>query len=142
MRFLISRYLLFALVSVLISSCKKYPDGPGISFRSKTSRIGATWYLEQYFLNDVDETDPYYALYGQYYWMTISRSGAYQIYGNFPENGACHFSNKHKIFVFQPFGSLSVERNCTILRLEYKSFWFKYVQSNGDVEEFHYKCYR
>ena len=37
-------------------SCKKYQDGPMISFRSKTERVANTWSFQEYMLNNVNVT--------------------------------------------------------------------------------------
>ncbi len=52
--------LLVAAVVVLFnfSSCKKYPDGPSFSLRSKTDRLTGTWKIVDgdNYNNDVDIT--------------------------------------------------------------------------------------
>jgi hypothetical protein len=46
--------LLFFLVALCFSDCKKYPDGPWFSFRSKDARIIGNWTVESYLINNVD----------------------------------------------------------------------------------------
>ena len=40
----------------IFSGCKKYKDGPLISFRSKTERISNTWKFQKYIVNGIDST--------------------------------------------------------------------------------------
>lgn len=49
--------------------CKKYPDGPAISLRSKTSRISGEWDVEYFSINGYDSTSYLKSLpfYGKYY---------------------------------------------------------------------------
>lgn len=45
---------LFFLSSLIIFSCKKYPDGPAFSFRSPSQRIIGAWNLKAYLINGND----------------------------------------------------------------------------------------
>jgi hypothetical protein len=129
--------IVLCVIASFFSECKKYPDGPDFSFRSKSSRISATWYIDQYLLNGTDQT----ATYTTIYMLTIQKNGSYQEDGNLPDEGACQFGDKHKNLYMQ--SSLSgLTTQYSIQRLEYKSMWLKHIKSNGDVEEFHYKAYR
>lgn len=38
---------IFVLLAICTSSCKKYPEGPGISLRSKTKRLVNKWTIEE-----------------------------------------------------------------------------------------------
>ncbi len=44
---------------LLLSGCKKYPEGPLISFRSKTERVSNTWKFSNCKINGVDATSDY-----------------------------------------------------------------------------------
>lgn len=56
--------LSLAIVSMLIvTGCRKYPDGPTISFIPKMNRISQNWVVDQIYRNDIEETDQY-DLYG------------------------------------------------------------------------------
>jgi len=48
--------LLFVFCASFFTGCKKYYDGPLISFRSKEKRLINTWHLESYLINNVDKT--------------------------------------------------------------------------------------
>lgn len=45
---LFTRLSILTLSIALLFSCKKYEEGPGISFRSKKERIANTWIIEKY----------------------------------------------------------------------------------------------
>ncbi len=47
-------FSLLLLGSILVSSCKKYDDGPSISFRSKISRLFGYWKMEKWIENNVE----------------------------------------------------------------------------------------
>ena len=45
--------------TVLLSACKKYKEGPLISFRSSLNRIEGTWKVDKLYINDIDSTNEY-----------------------------------------------------------------------------------
>jgi hypothetical protein len=49
------------LLSVILMStgCRKYPDGPTISFIPKVNRIAQNWTVDQIYRNDIEETTLY-----------------------------------------------------------------------------------
>ncbi len=52
---LFKRIGILAFVGLLsFSACKKYEDGPGLSFRSKATRIANTWKYKSYVVNGVE----------------------------------------------------------------------------------------
>ncbi len=48
-------FLLFLLASVLFT-CKKYPEGPRISLRTKVQRLEGRWVVEKYLIDGADST--------------------------------------------------------------------------------------
>ncbi|MDX2247440.1 MAG: hypothetical protein SF052_11720 [Bacteroidia bacterium] len=63
-------WVLLLTLSTILSSCRKYEDGPTISFLTKQSRVANDWRAAAVFRNDIDETTdfPVYA-------MTFSKAG-------------------------------------------------------------------
>jgi hypothetical protein len=60
--------LLVASALILTGSCKKYPDGPLLSLRTKAHRIEGTWDVEYFSINGYDSTSylkskRFYAMY-------------------------------------------------------------------------------
>lgn len=134
--------VMFSFAAIFLSECKKYPDGPKFSFRSRATRIASTWYVESYFLNGHDSTTSHMNFVGDMYSLTISKNGSYQEYGNFPDEGACQFGDKHENFYRQSYAIGGQMEKYGILRLEFRSMWLKHSKPNGDVEEIHYVAYR
>ncbi len=61
---------LLVMAMVTVSSCRKYEEGPGISFVSKKGRVSNEWAFASAIENDVDVTDDYRGAV-----LTLSRSG-------------------------------------------------------------------
>ncbi|MBN4071232.1 hypothetical protein JYT72_01855 [Crocinitomix catalasitica] len=53
--------LVSTLLTLIVVSCKKYDEGPAISFLSKKSRVANTWVFESYTIDGVDSTAFYAA---------------------------------------------------------------------------------
>ena len=55
------KFLVFIFTTSILffSQCKKYPEGPSFSLRTKTERISNTWKLNQLIVNNVDSTAQY-----------------------------------------------------------------------------------
>ena len=51
-------FVLFCIITsaLLLTECKKYPEGPSISFRTKKARIINSWKVSKYLENNVDLT--------------------------------------------------------------------------------------
>ena len=47
------------LITVIFSACKKYPDGPLISFRSKLNRIEGKWNVDKFYVDGIDSTESF-----------------------------------------------------------------------------------
>lgn len=47
------------LLLPMFSGCRKYPEGPSISFRSKAERVANNWRANFVFRNNIDETVRY-----------------------------------------------------------------------------------
>ena len=47
---------LLLIITAISTGCKKFKDGPLISFRSVKSRIEGTWKVDKFYINDVDST--------------------------------------------------------------------------------------
>lgn len=62
--------VLLLSITILFSSCGKYPDGPSFSLSSKTSRISNAWTAVSVFRNDIDETEKF-AVYA----MALTKGG-------------------------------------------------------------------
>lgn len=52
----ISIFIISTLLVILFNSCKKYDEGPLISFRSKAKRLYGSWDISKAMVNDIDST--------------------------------------------------------------------------------------
>ncbi|HTA61922.1 MAG TPA: hypothetical protein VK835_05680 [Bacteroidia bacterium] len=115
----------------LVQGCKKYPDGPLISFRSRAERVANTWRVDNYQKNGTDYTS---LMAG--YTETYTRDGGYSYsWGNVSGTGVWMFQNSDKEIALT---GLKNQENHTlvVLKLEEKEFWYYYISGN-DRHEFH-----
>jgi hypothetical protein len=126
--------ILILLVGIMIpslQSCKKYPDGPALSFRSRTARVANTWKVDNYKLNGTDYTSLVVG-----YVETYSKDGAYSYsWGNLAGTGKWEFQNKDTEIRITGISHQS-SQTLYILKLEEKQFWYYYMDGN-DRKEFH-----
>lgn len=113
---------------VLVESCKKYPDGPMLSLRTRTERVANVWKVEKLTKNGVDVTAR--ALDKTY---EFKKDGSFiYISGSDVKTGTWAFINKDEqldIKISDPF-------KWNILRLKEKEMWC--VENDGsDVMEYH-----
>lgn len=126
--------LLFVFAGFAITTfegCKKYPEGPAFSLRTRTQRVANTWKVENYKVNGNDYT----SLVADYT-ETFSKDGNYSYsWGNFSGTGTWNFENKDKEIQLNGISNQSSYR-MIILKLEEKTFWYYYMDGN-DRKEFH-----
>lgn len=96
---------------LFLSSCKKYPDGPLLSLRTRTHRLVGTWEVESYIVYGIDSTG---------YLKSSSFYGTYQIEPE--ENGI-------GIFV-SPYGGEDVTWESR--RLKEKELWLKTIYNGKE----------
>jgi len=118
----------FAMIYTF-QSCKKYPDGPLISFRSRTERVSNTWKVENYKVNGNDFTSLVSS-----YTETFSKNGAYSYsWGILNGSGIWSFQNHDNEIKLSGSDSQS-SRTLFILKLEEKSFWYYYMDGSDKHE--------
>ena len=125
-------FLLF-LSFILLQSCKKYPNGPILSLRSREVRIEGNWSCEKVLVNSQEST-PFYSKYSYNYGAD----------GSFSENNG--FNNLTGTWALtSDDDSLIVKINTTqalhrfkILRLRNKSMWLL-EDRNTSTYEWHLK---
>jgi len=132
--------LLFFLVVFCITDCKKYPEGPRISLRTKKIRIQGVWYTELFLVNGEDSTANYIIPYVNCGCYNIGPKG-YSIYkiGSQGRDGSWDFSNNKNNIVFynnngQGLPPLFVgdKVEWVIQRLTDKQFWLKRNDNNKE----------
>ncbi|MCB0431427.1 MAG: hypothetical protein H6585_10310 [Flavobacteriales bacterium] len=133
-------FVLAALASVcILSSCKKFEEGPAFSFRSIKSRLHGEWKIESYSVNGTDQTSTFVSAQGANFMLEIEKDGTYRTEGNFADSGTWELGEDKDDIRFKSSGSSS-EMSFRILRLTNKEFWAKQTQSNSDVWEYKYKA--
>jgi hypothetical protein len=114
-----------------IESCKKYPEGPALSLRSRKQRVANTWKVENYKVNGTDYT----SLVADYI-ETYSKDGNYSYsWGSLAGTGTWAFTNNDSEIQLTGISNQSNYR-LIILKLEEKEFWYYYMDGN-DRKEFH-----
>lgn len=139
-----------ALVILSLFSCKKYPDGPLLSLKSKEKRIMRTWVLDKYYRNGSDETGTIHITsltetfsnnkaYSRSY---TDKNGKLQI-----DDGQWSFDSKKETVDLSGPSSIDLSPNTSsvsssrlyIQRLTSEEFWYSY-DNGGDTHEFHMKA--
>ncbi len=132
--------VLMGLVMVLGLSqgCRKYNDGPAVSFRSRTERVSNEWRVDRYIRNGSDETQSFKNGSNNYQ-ETYTKNGAYSYsYTDFLDinhsnSGQWQFqNNENEIIRFGMSGKDS--EILTILRLTEDEFWYWVMESGDKVE--------
>jgi hypothetical protein len=136
--------------SVILTSCKKYPEGPSLSLRTKSARLSNSWKIQSYKFNNIDSTTFVKSYLLNNYLLTINKQGSYSMQYNvvlgflsipFNEAGKWAFSNNKKNVIFTKESgntpaSVGSNSNWEILRLKESELWAKYTLNN-DVTEVH-----
>ena len=129
--------LLIILISILfissnlITSCKKYVDGPAFSLLTKKARLTGNWTLQTYTYNGNDLT----ALFGGNFKMNIKKDGTYQTtIGTASDEGKWKFGEDKDDVYFDSNTAGVAEEAYRILRLKNKELWLRQTASNGDEE--------
>jgi hypothetical protein len=123
--------LLSAILLGGFNSCKKYPDGPALSLRSRTARVANTWKVDNYKVNGTDYTSLVSG-----YTETYTKDGNYSYsWGNVAGTGTWMFQNDDAEIRITGIANQS-DVTLVILKLEEKEFWYYYMDGN-DKKEFH-----
>lgn len=127
-------YFLLLLLPLLFTGCKKYVEGPTLSFKSKTARVVNNWKLSQLIVNGKDETANFTGFEAHFY-----DNGTYEFYLGalkIEEGNWVFSSNKENLvlsgedILHNPF-SYELE----IVRLKEKEFWCK-KDEGGNITEY------
>ncbi|MDP2387812.1 MAG: hypothetical protein Q8M29_15675 [Bacteroidota bacterium] len=127
----ISVILLGAIIMLGLQSCKKYPEGPVISLRTKTERVANTWKVDNYKINSSD-----YTSFLSDYDETFTKEGDYSYsWGSLDGTGKWAFQNNKEQIKLTGVDN-QASHDLIILKLEEKSFWYYYMDGN-DKHELH-----
>lgn len=135
---------------ILFEGCKKYPEGPAISLRSKKERVANTWKIDAVMSGGVDSTVFFTGFFNDYT-LSFSKSGSYTIFYNqvrhfglFPvtESGDWSFSSGKEDLTITPkqtsYGALPQPSTLQILKLYEKELWLRSFEGNNLTREYHF----
>jgi len=129
---IISVILLISLTTAVITTaCKKYPEGPAISLRTKSERLANTWKIENYKINGNDYT----SLLSDYKETFIKEGSYYYDWGILDGNGTWAFQNSNKEIQLTGNDHQS-NRTFFILQLREETLWYYYIH-NDEKHELH-----
>ena len=127
----------FAIITVLLLSlfsCKKYPEGPSLTIRSKEGRVDNKWKIDKWIIGGVDSV-MYYAAEGTF--IELTKDGKVtatqiQAYGGqtltTTYTGEWQFSdNKEELawIITDNWGNPADTSVFNILKLKHKEFWIE-----------------
>jgi hypothetical protein len=121
------------ILSVSVTSCKKYEEGPAISLLSKKARLTGDWQLESISVNGVDFTEDYKNAVGANFEWDIEKDGSYRIRGIAEDTGKWKLGEDKDDVYFTSDKAGSKEESFRILKLKSKSLWLRQTAPNGDV---------
>jgi len=131
--------LLIIAIGIITTGCRKYPDGPDLSFRSKKQRLFGYWNMEKWIQNNVEDSAQLayqrkfgFAKDGTYYFSLTDPTIGTVI--NF--NGTWEFRDRKEQLVLgldDPLNGMQYEV-WDILRLTSKELWLENVSSGNIVE--------
>jgi hypothetical protein len=135
---------ILTFVIIFLFSCKKYEDGPGLSFHSKTERIANHWKYEKKYLNE-EETD--LSDEEKNTTLTFDKGGSFvkrvpngSYFTSYDGNWE-FIEKKEKIkthISYSYFGNPATEEiSWEILKLKEKELWLAYTNTNDDRTEIH-----
>ena len=129
----ISTFVILIAVLVIATNmgCKKYPEGPMISFHSRAERVANTWKVDNYKINGSDYT----SLVAGYTEMYTKEGNYSYSWGGVNGTGTWVFQNKDSEIRITGTSNQS-DYTLVILKLEEKQFWYYYMDGK-DKKEFH-----
>jgi hypothetical protein len=139
----IASILFFAFAMLVsITSCRKYEEGPNVSFRTKKARITNNWKYESAQVDGVEVSlDPYYAKQKHYFYrdgkyiQTIIDPVTLEA-RNLQGNWVLYYNDrKIAITVKIPPANLDSTTNYNILKLFEKQMW---LRTTDNAREYHF----
>lgn len=133
--------LLLCICLTGFNSCKKYPDGPEFSLRTKKARLTGTWQLDKVLVNNADQTT-LFLLYNPGYTVDIKKDETYTVITNNGsiEEGKWEFTNSKEHVRTTSTATVATVTDHRILKLENKALWLKSIDVTGNTVELHLKA--
>ena len=119
----------------VLTGCKKYPEGPALSLRSRAARLENTWKVVSVTLNGQDITSQFSAI---NYTETYDKEGNYS-YNSALDSGSGKWEFQNDDLEIRRSGvSGQSSMDLIILKLKSNEFWYK-ILDGSDVYEFHFE---
>lgn len=132
--------LFFIGLTLFLSACNKYPEGPSFSLKSKTERVANAWKVDKYLENNVDKTKDFNYSFPEYvirltkkkeYFITSKAGNSLEIYG------AWGFSSDKEYLVLNELRPQNKATTLKILKLYEKEMWLRDLDAYGKTIEYH-----
>ena len=140
MRKILSLVILLAIVAVSFNSCRKYEEGPNISFRSKEARVTNNWRIESAIVNGTEEANnpkwekqKHYFYRNKSYNITVidpvtleleNLNGSWELYDN---------GKKLSISIKNFSGNVDSVADYNIIKLFDKQFWIRKIDNSVEL---------
>ena len=139
MKKIIKISLVILVLFSVSTSCKKYTEGPMISFRSKKARVSGDWKIEQMTVNGSDVTSTFQTLVGADYVLDIEKDGKYHVHGLASDEGTWKLGEDGDDIYMMSSKTGALEQSLRILKLKNKELWLRQTAYNGDITIVHYE---
>jgi hypothetical protein len=130
--------MILAGMILLSTSCKKYEDGPSISFLSKKSRICGIWKIESVYYNGINITQQNSYFYSSsIYEFDIDKNFVYSFptcQGSFQLIEGNWELDSQKESITMKSESGAVLKEMKILRLKAKEMWVMETNGRDEIE--------
>ncbi len=115
--------VLIVLISIIIDSCKKYDEGPTISFNTKRGRLTNTWNMNKFMIDNHDITST-----SELIQIMFDRKKNFTqtFRSDSTVSGTWAWSNK-KEFLILTFPN-GINLQWKIVRLTHKELWVTFIQ--------------
>ena len=132
---------LSTILILVVSACKKYPDGPTFTLLTKRNRLENSWVIQQVLENGLDKTTDYKNVYKDYN-LIIDKKGpcsaSWSTLGfAFAESASWAFNGNKTYVIFDPSSNNNGNTSWKILKLKDKELWAlddNFNNSGNDVD--------
>ncbi|MFI5202855.1 MAG: hypothetical protein ACHQF2_00040 [Flavobacteriales bacterium] len=131
------KIVLYFILLVIVSGCKKYEEGPSLSLRSKKSRIAGEWKINYATFNEVDFTSDLQQSLGTDYVLHLEKDGTFHEKGSFENKGTWKLGHEKAYLLMLSDIPGSEEKHLEILKLKNKEFWVRHTHDTH-ITEIHY----
>lgn len=132
--------MLIALTTTLLPACKKYEDGPYISFVSRKERVVNAWKIDKVYKNDEEITEAYKNEYPNLVWIFSGNGDVVKTYDllgiSNSTTGRWGLRSDDEELYYTLNSTLGIEDEYiwTIQKLMQDSFWVTYVEGKDTFE--------